>query len=505
MRKAPIIPLKKAFKQRREAFCLRASSIFPIYISKNNDTFILFLNYWSLKNKINKKKLLFVLKIRNTDGHLVKNFIYEDLNLHNQISIKKILEKNKLFKNNFKGTVEFELISTQNLRFPFPAITVVYKSDNLYSAVHSAGRIKNHDEDQKIEYSEESNWKIKISKDITPFFHYFNGPSKPIKKYIEVKALNKNGKLLEKKNIDVSSINNFGSRTFYIDKLFKSKKIDNSCFFSVLTEHNSIYPRLVVGNFFKKKNFHEVTHSYPVHKDLDYCKQDNINDYQSTISGFTSDLLGLKMRSFPNYNKSDMITDIYIQKNDDNSLEKDDGRLNKRKIQNFIKGKDEIILDDNSKFLSLCLKGKKVPNRMTISYQFYVKNKMIKDNMFSTDISDGSKSSLFPPKYTYWGHGIFEKDFDTCIFLRNKSHSPKETKKCVAKLTIFSKNFRKIFKIRIQPESIKNLVFSKLMKNTKIPKSEFCSWIIKTDQPTCDTFWLCYNTKNGNVFGDHGF
>ena len=75
----------------------------------------------------------------------------------------------------------------------------------------------------------------------------------------------------------------------------------------------------------------------------------------------------------------------------------------------------------------------------------------------------------------------------------------------MAKLTILSKNFSKTFKINIQPESIKNLVFSKLMKNIKIPKSEFCSWMIKTDQPTCDTFWLCYNTKNGNVFGDHGF
>ena len=36
MRKAPIIPLEKAFKLRREAFCLRASSIFPIYNGSAN-------------------------------------------------------------------------------------------------------------------------------------------------------------------------------------------------------------------------------------------------------------------------------------------------------------------------------------------------------------------------------------------------------------------------------------------------------------------------------------
>ena len=36
------------------------------------------------------------------------------------------------------------------------------------------------------------------------------------------------------------------------------------------------------------------------------------------------------MRSFPNYNESSMIADIYIQKNNDKSLKKNDGDLNKK-------------------------------------------------------------------------------------------------------------------------------------------------------------------------------
>ena len=142
---------------------------------------------------------------------------------------------------------------------------------------------------------------------------------------------------------------------------------------------------------------------------------------------------------------------------------------------------------------------------MTMSYQFSVKGLHAP---YSTDISDGSKSAVFPPKHSYWGHGILAKEFDTTIFIRNKSHNPKKTNHCKGRLRIYSNTIKKVFNISIKAESIESISLSKLLKIKKKPdanKAQFISWFIETDQPTCDTFWVCHNEKNGSIMGDHGF
>ena len=66
--------------------------------------------------------------------------------------------------------MNIEILSLVKLGFPFPAIIGVYKSNNLYSSVHSAGRIKGANERHDINYTDETNWSCKFKKELHRFF-----------------------------------------------------------------------------------------------------------------------------------------------------------------------------------------------------------------------------------------------------------------------------------------------------------------------------------------------
>jgi hypothetical protein len=501
----PVRDLSTTFRERETAFSNRSSCIFPAFLSENADTHLVFLNYWTLKNKIELKNITFNVRIRDSLGVLMKKATLTKIESHNQVSVRNILEmENNPLNFEFRGTVELELISIDNLRYSFPAVTVIYQSGNLFSAVHSAGRIKNSDESQALGSSDETNWNCKFGDNVTPFFHYFVGPSLPKYPNIEVTLRNKLGNEVDVKIINISHLSPFASQVYFIDQLFDCSQLDSSYFISVKVEHNSVYPRMVVGNYFKEMRFFEVTHSYPILEVLDYCPVTSEDTFQSIISAFSSDKLGLSLRSFPTFNRPDMDLEIYEQVSASEQLLKSN-RFISEEIIYFMNGQGSYTLGDQEKFIAFCLKGNKVPARMTISYQFYVKGV---ESHYSTDISDGAKACIFPPKYNFWGHGVLHEDFETCIFLRNKSFSPNNTKTSKGQLRIFAEGINEIFNVEIKPETLKILKINDFLNrvNTKSKgEVQFLSWILSMDQPSCDLFWISYSPTSGNVFGDHGF
>lgn len=166
----PVKDLSTTFKERDTAFSNRASCLFPAYLSLTTDTYLVFLNYWTIKNKIELENIIFNIRVRDASGSLILKATLDKISQHNQVSIKQILESsNYLINSEFKGSVELEVISIDNLRYSFPAVIVVYQAKNLFSAVHSAGRIKNSDEPHIIGYSQETNWNCKFGDNVTPF------------------------------------------------------------------------------------------------------------------------------------------------------------------------------------------------------------------------------------------------------------------------------------------------------------------------------------------------
>jgi hypothetical protein len=501
----PVKDLATTFKERSEAFCNRSSCLFPAYLSDEQDTHLVFLNYWTIKNNIQTDNLLFNIRLRDSSGELVQSVSYDALSSHNQISIKSILQTSDYkIDQKFFGTVELEIISTKNLRYAFPAVTVIYQSGNLFSAAHSAGRIKNSDESHYPAYSCETNWNCKFSEGVTPFFHYFVGPSVSKQRKLEVSILNFEGRAVRTLAVDISHLNPFGCETFFADSLFDVDGLDNSYFMSVKVEHNSIYPRLIVGNYFKSQKFFEVTHSYPFVEDLDYCPLNSDTLYQSTICAFRSQELDLVLRSFPTFNRPEIKWDTYVKSYDQPVLQLSKS-ADAESMARFMAGRDLYAMQDSDEFVAFCLKGEKTPARMTISYQYSVRGV---SSSFSTDISDGAKACIFPGKFTFWGHGLISDDFETLIFLRNKSHSPSTTKFSRGRLRVFSNEADWEFNIEINPETLKVIKLKELISRSceeSKTNTQFLSWILNMEESTCDTFWVSFDRVSGNVFGDHGF
>jgi hypothetical protein len=305
--------------------------------------------------------------------------------------------------------------------------------------------------------------------------------------------------------IDISDMNSFSSRTFFCDEVFGAENFIHDAFVSVKVEHNSVYPRLVVGNYFKSENFFEVTHSYPYISQNDYCPNDGGADFQSLICGFSSRDLGLSMRSFPTFCENEMSFDVFKKTFGQKALQQSHQQELLENVREFISGGGTLSLGGRDEFLAIGLRGEKVPTRMTMSYQFSVKHT---ESPFSTDISDGAKASLFPPKHFFWGHGAIGGNFDTCIFLRNKSHNPRETEASTGTLTVHGDEFEESYEIDIGSETMKPIQINDLLRSRGLKlfnEIKFVSWSLIMDQATCDTFWIGYDKVSGNIFGDHGF
>ena len=262
--------MEDGYKNVGSNYTNRSSCIFPILIGKNNDVHIVFLNYWKIKNKM--KSVTCNIRIHNQSGDLIKISPKKLKGNHFNISIKDIMETNL----EFKGIANIEFVSEENFGFPFPAVTAFYSSKSNISGVHSAGRIKNSDEIKIPGIITETNWKCKWEKDITPFFSIFNGSIKSERKFATVFLKSPNNEILDKKRVSLDLENPYSNKFFFLDEIFKLNKLDlqRNTFVEVEIAYNDFFPRMICGNFFKKENFLEVTHSFENQKNNpDYLNQ----------------------------------------------------------------------------------------------------------------------------------------------------------------------------------------------------------------------------------------
>jgi hypothetical protein len=498
----PILNLKQAFAQRDSFFSNRSSCVFPIYFKTvDNDLHIVFLNYWTLKNKIPTNKLALNFRVYDNTGSLIKRHTELNFHNHNQFSIKNIIG-DKL-QTDFNGMVDVEIISTDNLRFSFPGIVGIYQSGDFFSAVHSAGRIKNTDEAHLTTFTHETNWSCKFSEDTTPFFHLFIGNKKPSSSIITVLLKSKTGEIVQEKIIDISHMDSFSSNLFFADEVFKKENLQQDNFISVLVEHGSTFPRMVVGNYFKSIHHLEVTHSFPLIEKNDYCRAQEINQIPSILNCYTDKNLSLTTKVFPT-NCAGTFKAVL------NSQEFDETSLKSQKIEKeYSTGPKSFSIQEtlgkNEKFRAFHFYGDEIPSRFNASFIYKVRN--INSN-FSTDIASGAKSCVYPPKYRHWGHAYVENGYDTSILIRNNSHKPSETKDSEGTLTIYSQE--EIFTIKFEINAESSLSIPLLKNINPVYKTSnkypnFLSWIVELDVPTCETFWISYRKTDGAIFGEHGF
>ena len=482
--------LQKDFEARKQFYTNRASAVFPIHFEfKENDLLLSWLNYWSIKNKLDSDSIVVNLRLYNNDGELVKRAQISLEVSNNIVSMREYIKDDV-----FKGMVEIEIISSLNLKFSFPAITGFYKSGSLYSCVHSAGRIRGSDEVQTAIKTEETNWSCKFTEDITPFFHYVNGTASE-DVCLLVTLYESNGESVDTREVR-ELFNPFASKIYYIDQLFNNIGFEKDMFVGVKCSNDKVFRRMVVGNYHKKNHHLEVAHSFPWQTNEDHCPV-NKDGSESFLAMYSDSHLKLKARVFPtNCSGEYKITSSEQKYNADKLGASSDAEL-------LADGHGVINLSDDIRFKLLGLKGA-VPSRLNSNF-IYTVNGIQSD--FSTDIATSAKSSVYPPKVSHWGSGIFGNGYDFVLMIRNCNHihNAVTTK---GKLEIYGLGETIELDVLINGQSSDSILLSDIVNKELLSadkKEAVFTWMLKLDQPNSETFWTSFRDTDGCIVGEHGF
>ena len=488
--------LAEDFQARKDFYTNRASAIFPLYFkSFENDLIISFLNYWTLKNKIPKDSLILNIRIYKDNGSLYLRKLINKIEYNNIISIRDFVKDEE-----FEGMLEIEIISIYNLRFPFPAISGVFKSKEYYSSVHSAGRIKGSNELSTSIPTLETNWTCKFFDNITPFFHYFNGLSEK-KVSLVINLYSGDGKIVESKVIN-KKYNSLSSEIFFADELFETSIFKKNMFLGIQCNNDEAFRRMVVGNYHRNIHHLEVTHTFSWQDKIDYCpKTSSPNTPNAFLALYNDKPFSLSGRVFPTNCPGEFNFKTREQHYDNKTLSnmKENIDIDKQLKMGF----GQITIPSDIRFQLIELYGK-VPSRFNAN--FIYKCKGIESN-FSTDIASGAKSSVYPPKVSHWGSGIIGKGYDFILMIRNNKHD-RQSSETTGILTFYGLENKKEFKIELKSESSKAIKLSQLspeFKNINTGEIKIFTWLLNVQDINCETFWISYRNADGCILGCHGY
>ncbi len=237
----------------------RSSSIF-YYISspsKRVKTELSFMNYWEIKNNLT---VSIIANIRTLEGKLLKR---EKVSFNDG----EVFNFSPFSNEEFEGSVEFEIFSIQNMRFPYPAIMVSYIGNSHSTMTHSYARIySQHEiEDSKIvPVGYESCWAVKDNDKFKSFCVFHNGNEVCEEQDVSL-TLKKYGSLEERsKTIKLPAL-----RPFETVKIYPSDHFENISNFldgvvgnvSIDFKLKNAFTRMLVGHENVEDGSLQVTHS----------------------------------------------------------------------------------------------------------------------------------------------------------------------------------------------------------------------------------------------------
>ncbi|TGX50374.1 hypothetical protein E5A73_18360 [Sphingomonas gei] len=450
------------------------------------------------------------LRLYDADGQLMVRTSLESIEVHNDISIRAGLVEPNALPMPFEGMVEVEIVSSENLRFTFPAILAVYESNGCFSSVHSAGRVRNADEVKSRSTSEETNWTCKFVPGeggrhaVTPFFHYFVG-AEPLAGHerIEVNLRDPRGHVVTTRSVDVGHMTPFSSRIFFADEIFDLADVAEGSFLSVKLAAYDVFPRLVVGNYHRGPDFLEVTHSFPLTEFLDFCPVPDpvaaAGTFGSLLTAQTASGLALSVRVFPTNCRGSVEASVDTKRFSDARLAATGERFDMASEPGT--PGIEFVLAPEEEMRVLHLRGNEIPSRLNASYRYSVAGT---DGRFSTDIATGAKSSVYPPKGRHWGHGCVGGGFESVILFHNNTHTPTATRENVGEIRIVGDGIDRTFPVAVEAESCVALNLASLLDLPDSGEPRFLSWFLSMKVPVGETFWVSYR-PDGAIFGEHGF
>lgn len=289
----------------------RSSAIFPVIHNADYSSKVIFMGYWLLKRNIKEIGLLYTL--RAAEGNIISRK-YLLIDSAKAFSIQ-LSEFNDMIGDNFIGSLEMEIFSTQDLVYPYPAFVLVYFGDHFSTAVHTVGRIYNDIEDltKNEEYKvRESGFDIYGSPDLSPFVSLTNGPIKNERPEITY-TINNSKKNSVKGKFNIPALKPFETVFVKLKDHIDLSSILGDEAGTITLGHNfeGFFPRFAVGNFDEKAKTVSITHSYYDSSDIAdeksfWNRKDELfNDSSVAIPLYVTEGFYTRIALYPIFSPSD--------------------------------------------------------------------------------------------------------------------------------------------------------------------------------------------------------
>ena len=118
---------------------MRSSAVFPVRVEHGElDTIITFMGYWLLKRSL--QEVTVILTLRDKNGHVLRaeSILIDEVKAY-AFSINSMLNAIDSAAESFLGSIEMEIFSSRDMVFPYPAITMAFRSRMGFSFVHTCG------------------------------------------------------------------------------------------------------------------------------------------------------------------------------------------------------------------------------------------------------------------------------------------------------------------------------------------------------------------------------
>ena len=289
----------------------RSSAIFPVLHNRHYSSKVIFMGYWLLKRNIKEIGLLYTL--RDAKGTILsRKYLLIDSAKAFSIQLGEFTD---LTGDDFTGSLELEIFSTQDLVYPYPAFVLVYFGEHFSTAVHTVGRIYNDIEDlsKNEEYKvRESGFDIYGGEGYSPFVAFTNGPvpnAAPELSY----ELNNAKREATKGTFRIPALQPFETVFLKLQEHIPLQQFLGDEAGSIKLGHNfeGFFPRFAVGNFEEKTTAISITHSYYDSSEINDShafwnrKDELLNDSSVSIPLYITGDLYTRIAVYPIFSPSD--------------------------------------------------------------------------------------------------------------------------------------------------------------------------------------------------------
>ncbi|WP_420148998.1 hypothetical protein [Spirosoma sp.] len=246
---------------------LRSSAIFPVMHTDTYSSKVIFMGYWLLKRNIREVGLLYTL--RNAGGTLLsRKYVLIDSAKAWSVQMSEFTDllTESGEDENFTGSLELEVFSTQDLVFPYPAFVLVYFNETSSSVVHTVGRVYNDIEDlqHNTEYQvSESGFDIYGREELSPFLSFTNGPLPADEPKVTYQIVDSQHRATSG-TFALPSLKPYETVFLYLKDYLDLKTLLGDEPGMIRFGHNfsGFFPRFLVGNLDQTAQSVSITHSY---------------------------------------------------------------------------------------------------------------------------------------------------------------------------------------------------------------------------------------------------